>query len=241
MSGLDLTALRLGLGAFSLDVGGEQPLRFAPRGLTAIFGRSGSGKSTLLRVIAGLERRASGQIRFAGQDWQGPGLFVPPHQRRIGYVFQDARLFPHLNVRGNLEYGLKRAAERHGPGLNDVADMLGIAPLLDRKPDTLSGGEGQRVAIGRALLSRPQLLLMDEPLASLDAPRKAEILPYLERLRDEAGLPILYVSHDVSEVARLAGQIVMVQDGRVVLSGEAQSVFADPSAARFFGIREAGA
>jgi molybdate transport system ATP-binding protein len=210
------------------------------RGLTALFGRSGAGKSTLLRAISGLETEAAGVIRFGGEAWQDGPTTVPAHKRRIGHVFQDARLFPHLSVRANLEYGLKRAKGRPGPTLDEVAALLGIAGLLDRAPGTLSGGEAQRVAMGRAFLSRPQLLLMDEPLASLDQQRKAEILPYIEKLRDAAGIPIIYVSHSVAEVARLANHIVLIEDGAIVLAGPARTVMADPSASDYFGVREAG-
>jgi molybdate transport system ATP-binding protein len=215
-------------------------LAIPARGLTALFGRSGAGKSTLLRAISGLERDAAGTIRFGGDAWQDGPTFVPPHKRQIGCVFQDSRLFPHLSVRSNLEYGLRRAGRRPGPTLDDVAALLGIAALLDRMPATLSGGEAQRVAMGRAFLSRPRLLLMDEPLASLDQPRKAEILPFIERLRDVAGIPIIYVSHSVGEIARLANHIVLMDEGAVVLAGPAQTVMADPSATPYFGVREAG-
>jgi molybdate transport system ATP-binding protein len=211
------------------------------RGLTALFGRSGAGKSTLLRTITGLERDAEGSIHFAGDVWQDGSTFVPTHKRRIGYVFQDSRLFPHLNVRTNLEYGLKRAGERPGPTMAEVAALLGIESLLDRKPATLSGGEAQRVTIGRAFLSRPRLLLMDEPLASLDQARKAEILPFIEKLRDVAEIPIIYVSHSVAEVARLSNHIVLMDQGSVTMQGEATDLFADPKAAALLGIQEAGA
>lgn len=192
-------------------------------GLTALFGRSGSGKSTLVDIIGGLIRPTHGRVAVDGQVLVDTdrGLFVPKHRRRIGYVFQDSRLFPHLSVRNNLLYG-RWFAQSSGGGSGDlmsVVELLGIGALLDRQPDSLSGGERQRVAIGRALLAHPRLLLMDEPLASLDEARRAEILPYIERLRDEAGVPIIYVSHSVAEVARLATTVVILSEGRVTAVG----------------------
>lgn len=223
---------------FALDVGFE-----APPGVTALFGRSGSGKSTVVNAVAGLLRPDRGRIAMDGSVLldTDAGILVPPHRRRMGYVFQDGRLFPHLNVRQNLLYG--RWFQPKGPGvdLSRIVDLLGIGPLLDRQPGALSGGEKQRVAIGRAILSDPRLLLMDEPLAALDEGRKAEILPYLERLRDELGLPILYVSHSVAEVARLATTVVLLDGGRVVAAGPAAEVLADPGTAPVMGLREAGA
>lgn len=192
-------------------------------GLTALFGRSGSGKSTLVDIIGGLIRPTRGRVAVDGQVLVDTdrGVFVPKHRRRIGYVFQDSRLFPHLSVRHNLLYGRWFARNSGGgPGdLASVVELLGIGALLDRRPDSLSGGERQRVAIGRALLAHPRLLLMDEPLASLDEARRAEILPYIERLRDEAGVPIIYVSHSVAEVARLATTVVILSEGRVTAVG----------------------
>ena len=195
----------------------------AAPGLTALFGRSGSGKTSLVDLVGGLIRPDRGRIAVDGQvlvDTER-GLFVPKHRRRIGYVFQDSRLFPHLSVRRNLLYGRWFAREAAGGAadLASVVDLLGVGHLLERKPESLSGGEKQRVAIGRALLAHPQLLLMDEPLASLDEARRAEILPYIERLRDEAGVPILYVSHSVAEVARLATTVVILTDGMVTAVG----------------------
>ncbi|EEW25284.1 molybdenum ABC transporter ATP-binding protein [Rhodobacter ferrooxidans] len=236
MTGVLRVDVKLQLGAFALDVAQD----FALSGVTALFGRSGSGKSTLLRVIAGLEGRAAGDVVMAGQVWQG-AAWIPPERRGIGYVFQDARFFPHLSVRGNLEFAHARARGLGGPGLDEVATALDLGPLLDRRPAALSGGEKQRVAIGRALLTAPRILLLDEPLAALDEARKAEILPYIERLRDQAGVPILYVSHSVAEVARLAQQVVVLQDGRVLRAGGVQEVLADPQAVPFLGPREAGA
>lgn len=186
----------------------EVAVRFASdAGLTALFGPSGAGKTSVLAMVAGLLRPDAGHVRVGGEALFGEGVDVPAERRAAGYVFQDARLFPHYRVRGNLLYGAKRAGGR-GMGLDEVADFLGIAHLLDRWPRTLSGGEAQRVAIGRALLSGPRFLLMDEPLASLDQARRQEIMGLIERVRDEVGLPILYVSHDRGEVDRLAAHVV---------------------------------
>jgi molybdate transport system ATP-binding protein len=195
----------------------------ATPGLTALFGRSGSGKTTLVDIVGGLVRPDRGRIAVDGQvlvDTER-GVFVPRHRRRVGYVFQDSRLFPHLSVRRNLLYGrwFNREPDRAATDLGPVIELLGIGHLLERKPASLSGGEKQRVAIGRALLAHPQVLLMDEPLASLDEARRGEILPYIERLRDEIGLPILYVSHSVAEVARLATTVVILTEGKVAAVG----------------------
>jgi molybdate transport system ATP-binding protein len=216
----------------------------APAGITALFGRSGSGKTTVVNVVAGLLRPRRARIVLAGQTLcdTAAGIDLAVHRRRLGYVFQDDRLFPHLSVRQNLTYGLRfapRAAS--GPDPGDVAEMLGITALLNRRPGALSGGEKQRVAIGRALLARPRLLLMDEPLAALDSARKQEILPYLERLRDHTDIPMLYVSHSLAEVARLATHVVVLDDGRVARSGNAEQVLSDPALVRQLGLREAGA
>ena len=202
----------------------------AAAGLTALFGRSGSGKSTLVDIVAGLVKPDRGRVAVEGQvlvDTER-GVFVPKHRRRIGYVFQDSRLFPHLSVRRNLLYGRWFNGQGTGPSadLASVIELLGIGHLLDRWPASLSGGERQRVAIGRALLAHPQVLLMDEPLASLDEARRAEILPYIERLRDEAGLPILYVSHSVAEVARLATTVVILSEGKVTAVGPVADILA---------------
>jgi molybdate transport system ATP-binding protein len=191
-------------------------------GLTALFGRSGSGKTTLVDIVGGLLRPDRGRIVVDGQvlvDTER-GVFVAKHRRRIGYVFQDSRLFPHLSVRNNLLYGRWFAgAGGAAADIASVVELLGIGHLLERRPESLSGGEKQRAAIGRALLAHPRLLLMDEPLASLDEARRAEILPYIERLRDEAGVPILYVSHSVAEVARLATTVVILTEGKVTAVG----------------------
>ena len=194
--------------------------RFAAQpGLTALLGRSGSGKSTLVNIVGGLIRPQRGKVSVDGQILVDSerGVFVPAHRRRLGYVFQDSRLFPHLSVRRNLLYGrwFSRGADGAASDFDAVVRLLDIDRLLERRPDSLSGGEKQRVAIARALLARPRLLLMDEPLASLDEARRAEILPYIERLRDEAGVPILYVSHSVAEVARLATTVVILTEGEI--------------------------
>lgn len=198
--------------------------------LTALFGPSGSGKTSIVNAIAGLLRPDAGRIVIGGEtltDTQA-GVFLPPHRRHVGYVFQEARLFPHLTVRQNLLYaqwfGGRRASP--GAGFEAVVAMLGVGHLLRRYPSHLSGGEKQRVAIGRALLSHPRLLLMDEPLASLDAARKQEIMPYIERLRDEANVPIVYVSHAFDEVRRLADLVVVLDNGRVAASGPPQETLA---------------
>ena len=206
------------LGGFALDFAFEAPAR----GVTALFGPSGCGKTTALRAIAGLHRFADGYFALEGDVWQEGATFRPAHRRPIGYVFQEASLFPHLSVRRNLDYGRRRAL-RGGAAetfrFADVVELLGLARLLDRAPDTLSGGERQRVALGRALLSQPRLLLMDEPLSALDRFAKDEILPYLERLRDGPGPPTLYVSHDIAEVERLADHVVLMAEGRATAAG----------------------
>ena len=215
----------------------------APAGVTALFGRSGSGKTTVVNAVAGLLRPDSGQIIAGGAVLLDTdrGVMLPPHKRRLGYVFQDARLFPHLTVRQNLAYGPWFAPKVPGPDAAHVTALLGIEPLLNRRPATLSGGEKQRVAIGRAILSNPRLLLLDEPLAALDEARKAEILPYLERLRDELALPILYVSHSLAEVARLATTLVLLDRGSVTRAGPAAELLANPALAPALGLRDAGA
>lgn len=230
-------ALQHRFAGFALDAAFE-----APEGVTALFGRSGSGKSTLVNAVAGLLRPDKGRITLDGTVLLDTelGRMLPPHRRRMGYVFQDGRLFPHLTVRQNLTYGRWFAPKGQGAGMGRIVDLLGIGPLLDRRPGALSGGEKQRVAIGRAILSNPRLLLMDEPLAALDEARKAEILPYLERLRDEVRLPILYVSHSVAEVARLATTVILMEAGRVMAQGPAIEMLADPAIAPAMGLREVG-
>lgn len=211
---------------FALDVAFE-----APAGVTALFGRSGAGKTSVVRAVAGVLHADAAHIRVGETRLDG----LPVAKRRIGYVFQEPRLFPHMSVRANLRYGMREGT------MDAVVEMLGIGDLLARRPGALSGGEAQRVAIGRALLSAPRLLLLDEPLAALDTARKAEILPYIERLRDEAGVPILYVSHSVSEIARLATTVVALDKGRVARVGPAAEVLSDPDIVTLFGVREAGA
>ncbi len=207
---------RLAYPEFTLDVDLDLP----GRGVTALFGHSGSGKTTLLRLIAGLTRAPDGHLSMKGEVWQDGRTFLPTHKRSLGYVFQEASLFPHLTARGNLLYGMKRAAERLDPAaLDHVIDLLGIGGLLERRPHQLSGGERQRVGIARALAVKPRLLLMDEPLAALDLARKQEILPYLERLHEELDIPVLYVSHAPDEVARLADHIVFMRAGRADVAG----------------------
>ena len=215
----------------------------APAGVTALFGPSGSGKSTVLSIIAGLLRPDFGRLVLDGVTLldTGAGLDVRAERRRCGVVFQDARLLPHLSVATNLRYGLRRAPpDAAGPSYDAVVHLLGLAPLLARRPRTLSGGERQRVALGRALLSRPKILLMDEPLAALDAPRKAEILPFLERLRDVASLPILYVTHALDEVDRLADTLVLMEGGRVVATGPVGVLAARTDLPLLTGRRDAG-
>ncbi|KAA2314724.1 molybdenum ABC transporter ATP-binding protein [Pseudooceanicola sediminis] len=227
-----------GFGGFNLDAAFE-----APAGITVLFGRSGSGKTTIINAVAGLLRPDAGRIAI--DDWvlldRAAGVSLPVHRRRLGYIFQDARLFPHLNVRQNLLFG-RFFAPRDAPraDMGRVVEMLGIGPLLGRRPAMLSGGERQRVAIGRALLASPRLILADEPLAALDEGRKAEILPYFERLRDEVAVPILYVSHAPAEVARLATTVVALEDGRVTGQGPAIQILGDPNVMPT-GVRDAGA
>lgn len=200
---------------FALDVDLDLPAR----GVTAIFGHSGSGKTTLLRCIAGLERAHQGHLTFRSQIWQDDKTWVPTYKRSLGYVFQEASLFPHLNVLKNLKFGMDRTKSEKTVSLDQAIELLGIGHLLARKPDRLSGGERQRVGIARALAVSPQILLMDEPLAALDLKRKQEILPYLERLHDELDIPVLYVSHSPDEVARLADHLVAMENGKVVANG----------------------
>jgi molybdate transport system ATP-binding protein len=223
-------AIRGAVREFALDVTLE-----ASAGVTALFGPSGAGKTTVARCVAGLARPDAGRIVLDGEVLFGPGADVPPHRRGIGYVFQEARLFPHRDVRANLLYGAPR-----GAGVEEVAELLDIAPLLDRRPGGLSGGEAARGAIGRALLRRPRLLILDEPLASLDARRRAAILPYLERLRGQ-GLPILYISHAIEEVARLATTLAILRRGRVAAAGPLAAMLADPETAGLLGPGQAGA
>ncbi|SLN30116.1 Sulfate/thiosulfate import ATP-binding protein CysA [Falsiruegeria litorea R37] len=226
------------LADFALDVSFE-----APRGITALFGASGTGKTSVVNAVSGLLKPDQGRIILDGEPIFDTAMKIniPPHKRRLGYVFQDGRLFPHLSVRQNLMYGARFAPpDAAGPTFDEVIELLGIAPLLDRRPGPLSGGEKQRVAIGRALLSHPRMLLMDEPLAALDSARKEEILPFLEKLREQTDIPTLYVSHSVAEVARLATSVVMLDNGRVTQAGPAEKVLSDPATVRQLGLREAG-
>ena len=216
------------IGKFALDAGFTAPAK----GVTALFGPSGCGKTTVLRCIAGL-LRINGVCEIDGEVWQDEnGAFLPTHKRPLGYVFQEASLFQHLSVRRNLLFG----APRHDSGgtkgaivFDEVVELLGITRLLDRSPRNLSGGERQRVAIGRALLSQPKLLLMDEPLSALDRATKNEILPFLERLRDHLNLPVVYITHDIAEVERLADQMVLMDKGHVIGSGPLEELQSDPS------------
>jgi molybdate transport system ATP-binding protein len=213
-------------------------------GITILFGRSGSGKTTLLNAIAGLVKPGRGRIEVNGRVlFDGDNrIDVPTHRRRLGYVFQDARLLPHLTVRHNLAYGYRLAPEGNRPiGTEQVVELLGIGHLLERRPAGLSGGERQRVAIGRALLANPVMLLMDEPLASLDNARRAEILRYIERLRDELRIPIVYVSHAIEEVVRLADSLVLLDAGAVVASGPVTELMQQPELQAFTGGLDAGA
>lgn len=206
---------------FSLDV----DLQLPAGGITAIFGRSGSGKTTLLRCIAGLYKAEVGNLAINGQLWQSENIFVPTHRRPLGYVFQEASLFAHLTALGNLRYAIKRADTPVTLDRFDhIVDLMGIETILNQYPQQLSGGERQRVAIARALLINPRLLLMDEPLSSLDAERKREILPYLEKLREELNIPILYVSHAIEEVTRLANYLVVLEQGKVMAQGALSEV-----------------
>ncbi|MEY2891935.1 MAG: hypothetical protein RJA98_1843 [Pseudomonadota bacterium] len=221
-----LATLTLQRPTFTLDVALDLPAR----GVTALFGPSGCGKTTLLRALAGLER-AQGRVQLGDDVWQDDAQqrWLPTHQRPLGYVIQEAALFPHLSVRDNLAFGQRRAgAEAQRFALDAVIDLLGIGPLLARRPATLSGGERQRVAIARALATAPRLLLMDEPLAALDAARKAEVLPYLERLQRELAMPIVYVTHALDEVARLADHLVLMDSGRTLASGPLSELLARP-------------
>lgn len=209
---------------FTLDVALELPAL----GVTAIYGHSGSGKTTLLRCIAGLEPAARGHLQINDEIWQERATVKPTYQRSLGYVFQEARLFPHLSIRQNLEYGFKRVpVSERKIQLEQVVALLGLNPLVNRKDSTrLSGGERQRVAIGRALLTSPRLLLMDEPLSALDSQSKQEILPYLERLHSELQIPVLYVSHVLDEVARLADHLVILKKGQVIACGPIHQILA---------------
>lgn len=232
--------LRHDYGSFALDAAFDIP----PGSVTALFGPSGAGKTSIVHAIAGLLRPQQGRIAIGSRvvlDTDA-GIMVPPHRRRIGYVFQDARLFPHMRVEDNLRYGWRRAGQRAGEAeIDRVVVLLGLEALRKRRPAGLSGGEKGRIALGRALLSAPDLLLLDEPLAALDAARKAEILPYLERLRDETRLPMLYVSHALEEVTRLADHVVLLKDGKVTASGSVFDLLGDLEFAAGLGMPAYGA
>ncbi len=214
-------------GGFTLEVDFHTP----GQGVTAVFGPSGSGKTTLLRCVAGLERANPGFLEVNHHCWQDDSrrLFLPTHQRPLGYVFQEASLFPHLSVRKNLEYGLRRTSpEQRQVAVEEAVELLGVAPLLTRNPKHLSGGERQRVAIARALLTSPKLLLMDEPLAALDHNSKADILPYLEKLHEELSIPVLYITHAIPEVMRLADNLLVMEKGKLIGSGALLDVLTRP-------------
>ncbi len=232
-------AIRRSVGGFALDVA----FRGEGRGVTALFGPSGAGKTSIVQAIAGLQRPDKGRIAIDGDALfdSETGRNVPARRRRVGYVFQESRLFPHLSVRSNLLFGARRRGAASTAPFGAVVALLGIGKLLERKPRDLSGGERQRTALGRALLSDPRLLLLDEPLASLDQARRAEILPYLERLRDEAGIPMLYVSHSIDEVTRLADEMVVIDQGRVVAQGSVFDITARPELFPLTGRFDAGA
>lgn len=222
-------AFRGTLGDFTLDAS----FRVPASGVTGLFGPSGSGKTTILRCVAGLER-LSGNLSVNGDVWQDDAaqIFRKPHQRQVGYVFQEASLFPHLCVRKNLLFGAERASKTGAVNafkLDDIVGLLGLAGLMERSPAALSGGERQRVAVGRALMAAPRLLLLDEPLSALDRQTKEELFPYLESLHDALSIPSLYVSHDMSELERLADALVLIEKGRVLASGPLQELQADPA------------
>lgn len=203
--------------------------QFPDTGITALFGPSGSGKTTLLRCIAGLEHAAGAQMRFNDEIWQDGKRFVSAHRRRIGYVFQEGSLFPHLSVRGNLEYGLHRVPKtQRRVQLDEAVAFMGLSELLTRRPHQMSGGQRQRVAIARALLTSPQMLLMDEPLSSLDLASRHELLPHLERLHDDLSIPIIYVTHDINEVMRVADHLALLEAGRLRAFGPIHELLTRP-------------
>ena len=210
---------RLQRSDFSLNVDAEIPMR----GITGVFGESGAGKTALLRCIAGLEQAAAGRLVIADEVWQDDTVSRPVHEREIGYVFQEPRLFAHLNVRQNIEYGQRRG-RRSDTGFDEAVELLGLRDLLDRPVNTLSGGEAQRTAIARALLRSPRVMLMDEPLAALDRARRDEILPFLDRLHAALSIPVIYVSHSVEEVIRLCDYLLVMEHGRIVAAGDIQEV-----------------
>lgn len=225
--------IALALEGFSLEVSHE----FELNGITALFGASGAGKSLLLRVISGLESGAKGRVFIESEAWQDEGQFMPTAQRGVGYVFQDSRLFEHLDVAGNLRFAARRSG---ADNFDAVVETLDLQPLLSRKVATLSGGEKQRVAIGRTLLTKPRLLLMDEPLAALDHARKTRLLPYIARLPEAFGVPVIYVTHSVEEVTRLADRMVVLSAGRVLAMGGVADTLARLDIAEASGKFEAG-
>lgn len=229
MTGLT-AALDASLGNFALGATFTIP----PSGITGLFGASASGKTTILRCVAGLHR-ASGRVAFDGNVWQDDVQFVPPHLRGVAFVTQDAALFPHLNVRGNLEYAVRRASGDQSVRWSEIVDWMGVASLLERAVHDLSGGETQRVALARALLSRPRLLLLDEPVSALDEPARRDVVQCLERLRDRASIPIVYVSHSLTEVARLADHILWVDRGAIREHGPVERVLGSMAFARWRG------
>lgn len=213
------------LDQFQLDVDFTIP----SIGVTALFGQSGCGKTTVLRCLAGLERVDDGDLHINGEVWQDRSRFVKPHHRPVGYVFQDANLFDHLDVKGNLLFGHKRSLKkRDGTSFEDVVRLMGLSALVDRPVQMLSGGERQRVAIGRALLSNPKILLMDEPLSALDRFAKEEIIPYLQKMHEALSIPIIYISHDSEEVERLADHLILMEKGKIVKSGPLLDMLSDP-------------
>jgi molybdate transport system ATP-binding protein len=226
---------RLQRSDFSLDVDADIPMR----GITGVFGESGAGKTALLRCIAGLERGASGRLVIADEVWQDDTISRPVHEREIGYVFQEPRLFAHLDVRQNIEYGQRRG-RREDVGFDEAVELLGLRDLLDRRVDTLSGGEAQRVAIARALLRSPRVVLMDEPIAALDRARRDEILPFLDRLHSALSIPVIYVSHSIEEVIRLCDYLLVMERGRVIAAGDIEDVLLRADLPLFSG-DEAGA
>ena len=237
--------IRKTLGALTIDAWFD-----SAGGVTALFGKSGAGKTSIVQMIAGLMTPDNGQISIDGTPVydSATGLNIAPERRRVGYVFQDARLFPHMTVRRNLDYGARRNRERsgtgngnsRGPAFDDVVDVLAIAPLLDRQPHLLSGGEKQRVALGRALLSAPRLLLMDEPLAALDAERKWEVLPFIDRIQRDFGTPIIYVSHSIEEILQIADKMVLIAAGGISAAGPVEEVLNRPDLLRAAGDGNAG-
>src|SRR5262245_7163946 len=213
-------------------------------GITAVFGQSGSGKTSLLRCLAGMERSRTGFMRLVEEVWQdeSKGIFIPTYQRSIGYVFQEPRLFPHLSVRSNLTYGFKRTLQQDRRlTFEQVVEILGIEHLLERRPHKLSGGEQQRIAIGRALLTSPRLLLLDEPLSSLDTQRKRELLPFIQRLYRELQIPIIYVSHSLNEILRLAHMVALLKNGKLLTTGTLNEVFSRLDVHRELGQQPIGA